>query len=117
MAAIETMSTDTIWQEIEVKLNDNPAPISGLTTTYQINLSGDDGGTYTLKVVDGVATTSVGEAEVADCTLSMSVKDFKKLLLGKLNATGSFMMGKLKVDGSLGLALKLESLLKKYSFE
>ena len=46
----------------------------------------------------------------------MSVKDFKKLLDGNLNSAASYMTGKLKIKGNLGLALKLESLLKKYSF-
>lgn len=43
-------------------------------------------------------------------------KEFQKLLQGDLNSTTAFMTGRLKVKGNIGLALKLESILKKYNF-
>jgi putative sterol carrier protein len=42
----------------------------------------------------------------------MADDDFLALLSGKLNGQMAFMTGKLKVAGDLGLALKLESLLR-----
>jgi putative sterol carrier protein len=87
-----------------------------MNTTYSINLSGEDGGQFGLKFTDGNAETIIGTPGEADCALSMSVKDFKKLLDGNLNSAASYMMGKLKIKGNLGLALKLENLLKQYSF-
>lgn len=116
-AYIKDLSINETWQFIEKALNENPEHIKGMATTYGFELSGEDGGSYGLTIVNGEAKVSTGVLEEADCTLSMSEKDFKKLLVGKLNATASYMMGKLKVNGSLGLALKLESLLKKYTFE
>jgi len=98
------------------KLNGEPGPIEGMTTSYALNLSGKDGGMFGLYIKDGIAETTIGNPGEVDCTLSLSVKDFKKLPTGNLNTTASFMMGKLKVEGSLGNALKLESLLKVYSF-
>lgn len=112
----DTMTIEDIWREIEGQLNANTEPIENMNTTYAFNLSGDDGGLFGLKIKDGRAETIQGETEESDCALSLSVKDFKKLLAGNLNSTASYMMGKLKVKGSLGLALKLENLLKQYAF-
>ena len=112
----DDMEMTAIWNEINNKLNGDPGPIEGMTTTYSFDLSGEDGGIYGLKITDGKAETSTGDPGEVDCALSMSVKDFKKLLAGNLNSTASYMMGKLKVKGSLGHALKLESLLKQYTF-
>lgn len=108
----DVMTIEAIWHEIDTQLNEQPDPIEGLQIIYSFNLSGDDGGLFGLKLADGKAETIQGDPGEADCTLSMSVTDFKKLLAGNLNSTTSYMMGKLKIKGSLGFALKLENLLK-----
>lgn len=46
----------------------------------------------------------------ADCVVKVSISNFEKLMSGDLNPTGAFMMGKLKVDGDMGVAMKLSSL-------
>lgn len=45
--------------------------------------------------------------EEADVTLTASAETFQAILEGDLNATAAFMAGKLKVDGSMGQAMKL----------
>lgn len=104
------------WEEIERQLNDDSAPIQGLNVSYGFNLSGDETGKYVLVFADNQASVTAKETDEADCTLTMKVDDFYKLLAGKLNTTTAFMMGKLKVKGSLGLALKLENILTQYRF-
>lgn len=111
---LKDMRMDDVWKEIDTQLNGNPGPIEGMNTTYSFDLTGDDGGHFGLKFADGKAETIQGEPEDVDCALKMSVSDFKKLLGGNLNSTTAFMMGKLKVKGNIGLALKLENLLKDY---
>lgn len=112
----DDLTLTTIWLKIYEKLNGEPGPIIGMAVTYSFNLSGEDGGLYGLTLADSKAVTITGDPGEVDCTLTMSVKDFKKLLAGNLNSTAAFMMGKLKVKGTIGLALKLEGLLKQYSF-
>ena len=51
-----------------------------------------------MKFTDGNAETIIGTLDEADCALSMSVKDFKKLLDGNLNSAASYMKGKLKIS-------------------
>lgn len=47
----------------------------------------------------------------ADCTLSADADVFQEILSGDLDATAAFMGGKLAVDGDMGMAMKLGSLL------
>ena len=47
----------------------------------------------------------------ADCTLSADQSVFEDLMAGNLNPTAAFMGGKLSVDGDMGMAMKLGSLL------
>lgn len=47
----------------------------------------------------------------ADVTLSADAETFQSILEGDLNPTSAFMTGKLKVDGDMGLAMKLGAVL------
>jgi len=47
----------------------------------------------------------------ADVTLSADTETFEGMLTGDVNATSAFMTGKLKVDGDMGLAMQLASVL------
>jgi putative sterol carrier protein len=49
--------------------------------------------------------------EDADVTLSASPETFRALFEGELNPTAAFMTGRLSVDGNMGLALRLSSVL------
>ena len=51
------------------------------------------------------------------CTLKMSLKNFNEFLVGSLGGTVGFMTGKLKIEGDLTLAMKLETLLKQFRME
>lgn len=47
----------------------------------------------------------------ADVTLSASVETFQAIFEGDLNPTSAFMTGKLTIDGNMGLAMQLASVL------
>lgn len=49
--------------------------------------------------------------EGTDVTLSADVETFQGILSGDTNPTSAFMTGKLKVDGDMGMAMKLASAL------
>ncbi|HMS94325.1 MAG TPA: SCP2 sterol-binding domain-containing protein [Tabrizicola sp.] len=49
--------------------------------------------------------------EEADVTLTADAEVFRAILDGEMNATLAFMTGKLAVDGNMGLAMKLGSVL------
>lgn len=68
---------------------------------------GDDGQIF----VDGNAGTVSNDDSEADCTITISMDNFVALSSGDLDPTTAFMMGKLKVKGSMGVAMKLQSIL------
>ncbi|MDP1669442.1 SCP2 sterol-binding domain-containing protein [Phaeovulum sp.] len=47
----------------------------------------------------------------AEVTLTASAETFEGILSGDVNPTMAFMTGKLKVDGSMGMAMQLASAL------
>lgn len=61
-------------------------------------------------VMIDAAGVRAGDDE-ADVTLTASTETFRAILEGDLNPTSAFMSGKLSVDGSMGLAMKLGSVL------
>ncbi len=72
---------------------------------------GDDGKI----VVDGSQSPpSVSEEEHGepDTTLVCSLETFENILAGSQDPNIAFMMGKLKVKGSMGLAMKLNAVLE-----
>lgn len=76
------------------------------------------GGPSDMILVDARATpVTVTRADAstggdADCTIRMTPENLNKLINGQLNPMLAFTMGKLKVEGSMGVALKLASLLE-----
>ncbi len=49
--------------------------------------------------------------DTADVTLTADAETFQAILEGETNPTSAFMSGKLKVDGDMGMAMKLASVL------
>lgn len=107
-------SLDEVFQKMEEVLNKEPGPTKGIQAIYQYVITGEGGGTYLLHLSDGKVKAEKGEAANADCTLQMSLEAFRDLLMGNLNGTAAFMTGKLKVKGNLGLAMKMENVLRQY---
>ncbi len=67
---------------------------------------GDDG---VVVLADGTAGL---EDQETDCTIRISEDNLVKLLTGKLNPMTGVMMGKLKVSGDMGVAMKRGHLLQ-----
>jgi putative sterol carrier protein len=49
--------------------------------------------------------------EAADVTLTADAETFQAMMNGETNPTSAFMTGKLRVDGDMGMAMKLASVL------
>ena len=92
---------------LPTKLTDN-ADARSVNAIYQFNLDGDDGGTWSVDLTKDADHVSEGETEGANCTINMKSGDFINLWTGKLPAPQAYMMGKLKIKGDMGLAMKLQ---------
>jgi len=81
------------------------APKLGYRVTVDL---GSDGIIYW----DGTGVPAVigNEAGESETTLTLGLDDLQKLIDGSLNPTLAYMTGKLKVAGSLGVALKIAQL-------
>ena len=97
------MSLDNITAEIR----DKAQSMDANGKTIKIDFQGD--GTI---FIDGATTppTVSNDDSDADVTLVISEENFEGLMDGSLNPQMAFMMGKLKIDGDMGLALKLGDL-------
>ena len=63
-------------------------------------------------VIDGTGETNElrKEDSEADCTVKVSLENFKSLIAGDLNPMGAVMSGKIKIKGDMGVAMKLQTL-------
>ncbi|SFQ95722.1 SCP2 sterol-binding domain-containing protein [Desulfoscipio geothermicus] len=104
------MSLQEIMAGLQQKMNADPTKMAGVTATYQFNLSGDGGGSYNVVFNDGTAQINEGVADNPNIIISMEAADFQDLVSGKLDAMGAFMTGKLKVEGDMSLAMRLQAL-------
>jgi len=68
----------------------------------------EDEGTVLIDAGGAAADSGDGDA---DCTLTASAETFQDLLAGDLDPTAAFMSGRLQVEGSMGLTMKLGTLL------
>lgn len=60
-------------------------------------------------VIDGASIST--EDKEADCTVKVSEEDLQAIIAGELDPTAAFMQGKLAVEGDMGVAMKLGTLL------
>jgi len=86
------------------------AEAAGLTATYQLNLTGDDGGIWYLAVANQECSLGAGAAPQPDVTITITADDWVDLLAGKLDGYTAFLQGRVDVQGDLSLALRLQSM-------
>ncbi len=91
-------------QKIKEKVGTN----SGLDATVKFDLGGDG-----VIFVDGKSSPNSvsNEDKDADCTITMTLENFLKLIAGDLDPTTAYMFGKLKISGSMGVAMKLSKVI------
>ncbi|HET8743529.1 MAG TPA: SCP2 sterol-binding domain-containing protein [Gaiella sp.] len=85
----------------------DPSKTAGMHNTYVFDV--ENVGQWTVAVEDGTVSVSEGAGE-ADCTIRASEETLVKIAKGEANPTTAYMTGKLKIDGDMGAALKLQKL-------
>ncbi|HVI01188.1 MAG TPA: SCP2 sterol-binding domain-containing protein [Enhygromyxa sp.] len=98
------MSLQSATDTIKGRVGDD----AGLGATLKFD-TGDDGVIF----IDGRSkpNTVSNDNKEADCTIGVTLGDLEAMLAGDLAPTTAFMSGKLRVEGDMGVAMKLQSLM------
>jgi len=105
------MTTKEIFNEMQKRMDTNPAKLAGIKGVFQFDISGADPGLYSVAIADGKATVSEGQSASPGVTISMASSDFLEMVEGRLDGITAFMGGKLKVAGDMAMAMQLQALL------
>ena len=98
----------TTLAELTAKMKEGASKKSSFGNT--VKFATDQGVVY----IDGNQNppSVTNDDKAADCTLRMDFSDFSDMIAGKLDGMTAFMTGKLKIEGDMGVAMKLQSILR-----
>jgi putative sterol carrier protein len=98
------MSLEAVTAGLKEKVGED----CGLGSVLKFDF-GDDG----ILVLDATQVPNVisNDDVEAQCTMVLSLENFMEMADGKLNGTTAFMTGKLKIQGDMGIAMKLAPIL------
>jgi len=96
---------------IPAKFQAKPDVAQKINAIYQFVISGPGGGSWAVDCTQPGGKVVAGTAAGAKCTVTATDADFLSIVNGKMNPQMAFMSGKLKIQGDMGLALKLQQIL------
>jgi putative sterol carrier protein len=99
------MEPREFFETLESRID--PSRAKGMTASYKFNIDG--AGSWNVDVDDGKVTVTENGGD-ADTTITASAETFTKIANGEQNPTAAYMSGKLKVNGDMGQAMKLQKL-------
>jgi putative sterol carrier protein len=99
--------TQRFAQELRNRID--PSRAAGMTAVYQFVISDDTDGAVHANIVNGAIDVAEGRAAIPDITLTATAADWLAIVKGELSGQMGFLMGKLKIQGDMTLALKLQS--------
>ena len=103
---------DILETEIPNVLKNKPELAKDINAVIHFNITGNDGGTWTMDLTKPSDWVSTGAAGTPKMTITVSADDFLKIRAKQLNAQMAAMQGKLKFKPmDMGLAMKLGKLL------
>jgi putative sterol carrier protein len=82
----------------------------GVEAIYQFEISGEGGGTWHVKVQDGSLEVCGGAHESPSAVVSSSADNYLKICNGDMNGLRAVMTRKMKIDGNLVLARKMQKM-------
>lgn len=102
-----------IFDKIHESIKANPEAAKSADATFQFDISGDNGGVWFVDVREEAEAPYVteGASDDAQCVIKMTEDVWVGITTGSANPMQAFMMGKIKIDGDMGLAMKLQKVL------
>ena len=98
-------------KQMPERLKSKPDVVSKINAIYQFNIGGPGGGTWPVDCTHPGGKVQAGPVPNARCTVAATDQHFLDIVSGKLNPQMAFMSGKLKIQGDMGLAMKLQQIL------
>lgn len=80
-----------------------------LDIIFHFDISGDNGGKFTVHIEDDKCKVSEGLTGEAKCEISCKDKVYEDIELGKTNPQMAFMMGKIKISNIMAMMKFIES--------
>ena len=104
-------------EEVRAVMQDMPkglvaAEAEGIDATVLFELHGEAGGRFYITVRDGVATVSEHTGPTPATTLRLSAEDYFEMAHGRRSGQELFLSGRMTVEGSVGLGMRLESMFR-----
>jgi putative sterol carrier protein len=90
-----------------------PEKAVGLDAEVQLNLTGEGGGDWILKIAKGQISAKEGKAASPQLTITAPLADVSAIAGGQLDPMAAFMKGKIKLSGDVGLAMRMVTFFKK----
>lgn len=105
------MKPTELFEELERRIAAKPDLVEEVGAMYQFDVSGPDGGSWTVDLRQDPGSVQKGASEEADCVVTVGQEDLAGILEGEVDPQMAFMMGRVKVAGNFMLATKLRVLL------
>jgi putative sterol carrier protein len=88
----------------------NPDKAKGVDVTVQINITGANGGEWTVTIKDQKLEVTEGTHLSPTLVINMAEADYMDMVNGRLSGEKAFLTGKLQFKGNIALALRLREI-------
>ncbi|KAH3831788.1 sterol carrier protein 2-like [Dreissena polymorpha] len=111
--AAEDFKSNAVFGQIKQALEKEGATIvkkmNGVFC-FRVKKADNSEGIWVVDAKNGTGSVKFGGPANGDVTILMSDEDMFSLMTGKLNPQSAFFQGKLKIQGNMGLAMKLKEI-------
>ncbi len=97
-----------VFAEIETRIKADPDKTKEIDGVFKFDVTGAAAGVW---LVDCREVAVKGDDGDADVTITVTDEDLVAISDGSLDAMQAFMLGKVQVEGDMGLAMKLQQIL------
>ncbi|MFC2075178.1 SCP2 sterol-binding domain-containing protein [Bdellovibrionota bacterium] len=86
--------------------------LRNINAIFQFNITGPEGGTWYIDLTCEAPYVRQGVNSAPHCIVTMVDRDLVEVVSGKLDGIQAFTTGRLRVEGDLGLAMRLPELFR-----
>lgn len=85
----------------------------GVSAVIELDLTGPAGGTVCLQIENGRIKTSLGGDAAPNVRFVVDARDWSDVMAGRANAELLAMEGRIRIEGDLGLAMKMRAFFRR----